>query len=398
MKTFYLFLLSAILFGCDTSVKPTQTTVVDVDSLVNIDLRNLKFPKNRALNLSEIADSVTFIRLPQNVLLSDVQSINIIDETNEMLIFSNGLVFRYDKNSKYINKVFSSGRGPNDAICFKLPIINSQQKFVTVDDNFSVYYKTFSLTGDLISKQVKSNDKSAKIVVGYSDNFEISYTKNYSNFSTPDSCNIYGNYLMEVKDVVNNKSVYNLPNPDRDFRYQATDKITGVTLIENFLCFDKATRYCYFSIANSDTIYRTTNFADVQSKYYIQLDEPRHDVKSYMMHINGAYDKSKSGYLKSGLSKFTDRYFFMQFMKRSDDTNVCYDNSTGFVVEFDKIKDDIGGSEIETILMMDKLSQHKNKLYYPIDALTILDSGNASKFSGLTENSNPVIMVVHLKK
>lgn len=398
MKIFYFLLLSTILFGCDTIVKSTQSMAVDDDSLVNINLRNLEFAKNRVLNLSEIADSVTFIRLSQNVLLSEVQSISIIDESNEILLLSNSLVFRFDKNGQYINKIFSSGRGPNEAVCFTPPIINSQQKLVTVDDNVSFYYKTFSLTGSLISKQVKTNDEFERRIVGYSDEFEISYTKNFSNFLTPDSCNVYGDYLVEVNDIVNKKTVYNLINPDKDFRYQATDKLTAISLIEDFLYFDKVTHYCYFSISNTDTIYQTTNFTDVKAKYYIQLDEPRYDMKSYMMQQNGAYDKSRSGYLKSGPRKFTDRYFFLQFYKKPDKTSVCYDTSTGSVVEFDTIKDDIGGSEIEIPILIDQLFQHKNKLYYSIDALTILDNGKVGKFPELTENSNPVIMVVHLKK
>lgn len=406
MKMLFLTLICTTLFGCGSSPNTNQSATINADTvatinadaMVTIDLRNLKFTKNSVLNLSEIADSVTFVKLSQTVLLSDVRSISIMDETNEILVFSDNLLYRYDKSGNYIGKVFNSGRGPNEAICYMPPIVNSQQKFVTIDDNISNYYKTIDFTGNIISRQDKWTNGVRKTVVGYSDNLEVSYKKNDSYLSSPNSCNIYGDYLVEVNDISTKKNIYNLPNPDKDFRYQSKNTLSSVTLSENFLYFNKTTNYCYFSIANADTIYRTTNFMDVEAKFSIKLSEPRHTVKSYMMQYNGAHDKSRSGYLISGRRLFSDRYFFFNFYKTPDIATICYDNALNTTIEFDKIKDDVGGSGIEIPVRVHQLFSYNNKLYHPIDALTILDSGNASKFKGLTEDSNPMIMVIHLKK
>lgn len=396
MKLFTL-LFVALLLSC-ASTPNNKKKPINPDPVVTIEFPKLKFDDTAVLKLSDIADSISYISLSNDILLSEIGYIKQA-KNNNFIILSNNMVYQYDQSGKYINRLFNSGRGPQDAICLTKPIINSERKYITVDDNFSQFYKKYSFYGNYISKEQKTENEIHKNIVGYIDAFEISYNKDNLYMTSSDSCNIYGDYLMYVKNTDTNSDVYKMVNPYKDFRLTPKAKGGAVSIEERFMFVQDTKNGILFNIADIDTIYQTTDFKNVRAKYILKYNNPKRDFLATMMRTVGHSDKTKGDYISFAKAVLGDRYFLFSFFKGLSSTIVCYDTSTGSLHEFSIIKNDIDElADIDMWMGIIQCSQNEDKLYIPIDAVTITDNGKADNFQGLTENSNPVIMVIHLKR
>lgn len=363
-----------------------------------IDYTKHKFESGSQIKLSEIAESINYIRVADNVLLGDLMfSYTMPVNDKYFIIFSNGLVHRYDNSGKYINRVYSSGRGPKEAIVSTKPILNRTKGNVTVLCNTGEY-KVFRLDGQLVETYSAKRNSSVDIFpIGYLDNYEIITTTNNSPRTTPQSCNPYNKYLLEVKDIQTKKEVYRYPNPYSDFRYKVVSNRFGVDFYHAF-CGKVLNKY-WFNFKNMDTIYTTSNFTTITPAFVLKSMEPRYDFKSWFMGNNGAMDKGKLGHSSIENISLSDRFVFTLF-GTSQYLSGYYDTKTRTAKLFEKIiKNDIDGvADVSMIKLMRHGEIYNNKIYVLIDALDIIDSGKGSKFPGLTESSNPILMVINLKK
>lgn len=104
-KLIFLLFLPLNLFAQNSF--PSQVKSIDL-SQINQSERKLK--------LSDNAESISYVQLSRDIPLAEINYIKSIDN-GEFLIYSNSMVCRFDKNGKYINSLFKSGRGPMDVVC-----------------------------------------------------------------------------------------------------------------------------------------------------------------------------------------------------------------------------------------------------------------------------------------
>lgn len=367
-----------------------------------IDISNIKLVKDATIKLSDIADSVSYITLSKNVLLGEIGLIKPIDDKH-FVIFSNQTVYRYTNGGKYVNRLFSSGRAANEAVCLSQPIVNRERNFILVDDNVSTYNKMFSGDGKLLGRNDKTRETIALYTAGYADNLEVIWLVKSNWYANAEKCNPFTKSIFEVRNIESKEIVYKHPNPYYNYGYKINNK--GSSYTGNDVCMGRSNNSYWFKIKDMDTVFTTTNFKDIKVKYIIKTPEPKLDFLANMKHRYGALDRSKSQYFRNKETLLTERYLFLDFLFRGFYTyNCCYDTKTKKLSFFEsKIINDIDGfCDIENIWSTqfgsDKAFYADNKLYVPIDAIKIIDAGKAKKFPGLTEDSNPIIMVVHLKK
>lgn len=352
---------------------------------------------DRKLKLSEIAESINYIQLSNDVPLADIEYVKPIDN-GEFLVYSNSMIYRFNANGKYLNTLFKSGRGPIDVVCHTTPIVNLANRSVSVWDNVSEYYKMYNFEGKFLSKKNKKVNGMRYDIAGYYKNFEIAWLKKDNWAATPDKCNPFGENLFTVTDLLSNKIVYQFKNPDAN----STFKITGdrFLFIPSLLFISNANNKLWFNIRDKYEIYSTTNFGDVRQEYAIIPKSPYDDFmtrtkKSY----SGDTGKATRGNFHIEDLMVTDRFVFVKFAEKLKFGLAYYDRKTGKTDGFSAIENDIDKIVDFDIYKLSSIyAPSDNKLYVAIDALKIIDAGNAAKFKGLNENSNSVIMIVHLKK
>lgn len=392
MKLNIIPILSLLIISVSVKSQNSNPTIIDFSKL--------EIEKGSQIKLSDIAESVSYIRLSNAPLIGDVWFSNIypVDE-NQFFIFSNGLMHRYDGLGKYMGKLYNSGRGPNEAIVHIAPVLNQAKGQVLVIDYASNSYKVFSTDGKFIEKRVytSNNGLTNLHTIGYVDNYEFTHTSNDSPRITPESCNPYNPILLEVKDMKTDKIVFRYPNPYANFRYKVISRNFGIDSYPAF-CGKIPGKY-WFNFRNIDTIYTTSNFSNITPAFVIKPKEPRRTFKDVFMGNNGASDKSKIDHSYIENITLSDRFVFILFGVNGYHS-AYYDARSGKTTLFEMIiKNDIDQvMDINMIMLMRQGAVYNNKAYVLIDAMAIVDNGKASKFPGLTENSNPVLMVINLKK
>lgn len=362
----------------------------------SIDLSQIN-QSERKLKLSDIAQSISYIQLSRNIPLAEINYIKPIDN-GQFLIYSNGMVYRFDATGKCINSLFKSGRGPIDVVCHTIPAVNLSNRFVSIWDNASAYYKLYNFEGDFLSKKDKKINDMRYDIVGYHNNLEIAWLKKDNWLSTPEKCNPFGEHLFTVTDLSSKKIIYQFKNPDANNSF----KITGdrFVLLNSFLFLSNANNKLWFNIRDRYEIYSTSDFKDIKQEYTIVPKKLHDDFTSTTMKcFSGNSDKSTRNNFRIEDVMITDRYVLIQFWENLKLAIAYYDKKTGKTDGFSTIENDIDNIANFDIYQLSSTNSHSdNKLYVAIDATKIIDAGHASKFKGLNEDSNPVIMVVHLKK
>lgn len=402
MKKILLFAFILLLLGCDNTPKATNISSTDsvANELITIDYSNLLIDSGSELLLSEIADSISYIPLASDVLLKEVKYVTPSD-TKEILVQSNNTLYKYDNSGKYIGRVFSTGRGPNEAIAVLQPMVNRKKREVMVSDYASNSYKIFGIDDGKLIRQLPITTDDWKSTVRISDysGDMISYIQiNRSFESTPESCNPYNKHLLEVKNIATDNMVYQHPNPDSSFRYKITDRM--MTQKNNELLVGDVSGKRWFNIVDMDTIYTTTDFKDVVPVFVLKQPKASLDFRSSTMGYYGALDKSKIEYSRIENIVLTDRFVIVYRESFADGMTVYYDVKSSKIAGFArKIKNDIDGvSDLDLRQMLMRGSVNDNKIYFALDATKIMDNNKGDRFKGLNEYSNPIVMVIHLKK
>lgn len=367
---------------------PSQVKTIDLSQINQAE---------RKLKLSDIAQSISYIQLSRNIPLAEINYIKPIDN-GEFLIYCNSMVYRFDANGKYINSLFKSGRGPIDAVCYAEPAVDLSNRFVSINDNASSYYKMYNFEGKFLSKKEKKLNDMKYNIVGYHNSLEIAWLQKANWLSTPEKCNPFGEYFFTVTDLSSKKIVYQFKNPDANNYF----KITGerFMMIPSYLFLSTANNKLWFNIRDKYEVYSTSDFKDVKQEYQIIPKKPNDDFMAMTRKsFSGDTGKSTRANFRIEDVMVTDRYVIIKFWEKLKLAIAYYDKKTGKTDGYSAIENDIDKIATFDIYKLSSTNSHSdNKLYVAIDALKIVDAGHASKFKGLNEDSNPVIMVVHLKK
>lgn len=401
MKNISYLLILLVLSSCDNVPKKSVDANNANNTQVIIDYSDDKDFEKTTLSLSDIADSISYIRLSSmDVLISDINQITIMPQ-EEIAIFSNGLVYRFDKTGNYIDIFYSSGRGPNEAIVPCIPSVNSTNRQVIVNDYASNSFKIFDVNRKNIGGMPSSvdNGKSYREVCGFIDNYLFSYTYNEMGAMNQDSLNYYTANLLEVQNIDTKECVYTYPNPDADFRYRAINDRIAIQVNNRDIFVGKTNGEYWFNIRDMDTIFTTADFKDITPKYILKQPEPKYTPRIRMMQSNRAYDKELTKNSRMiGIAQ-SDKYVFISYSNQKTPRGICYDTKAIKTLGFGAILNDIDGIgklDLANLIAYGVICD--NKFYFPINAIELIDSDNEDKFRGLNENSNPIIMVIHLKK
>lgn len=145
----YLILISAVLFGCSSGAgrqgNVDGLTVIDVGSDVG---------KGRVVDLSEIAEEITYIPLEtsEDSFISAAPVISL--ENNRIYVKSRGVIKVFDRSGKYLFTFDRRGRGPQEYSYSAPNVERGTGRFYAENPNsdHSVTVKLYSKEGDFVKE------------------------------------------------------------------------------------------------------------------------------------------------------------------------------------------------------------------------------------------------------
>ena len=149
-----LFAFSLTVISCkqqqDYGIKP----MVNNNSVVEIKLYNNRVDNNiEKIKLSEFIDSVKFVRLEtkEESLISAVSSVIFVGE-GIVIVDEIGKILLFDNEGNYIRKIANRGRGPGEYLNITSCSYNSNEKALSIYDDYSKKLLLYSTSGEFIKE------------------------------------------------------------------------------------------------------------------------------------------------------------------------------------------------------------------------------------------------------
>ncbi|MGB3752154.1 MAG: 6-bladed beta-propeller [Arcobacteraceae bacterium] len=371
------------------------------DGVLHLDLNEArKHPKE--VKLSDICDSLIYIPL-ETKKASLIKSINCIDIDGDDLFIQDGWkLLHFNRSGKFINQIGRTGRGPGEYICVGFSL-NKKEKVIYAMANYKRRVMKFSYNGKLLSNKLKFNEHIVRPV--YSDKLNsIIGTDIYSLYTSKSKTYNMIKTLNVSNGVINNtKSKY---FPDKYFK---SDKNIRLSLLGPRPYSYKG--YAYFKELGSDTIFKKEsegirphiilNNYKFKSAFTSEIYADLIGVDSRKWNLDEKfYSRVTSESSKYVLLLSREPYFI-------------YDKEEK-ILRGIKLKDkQLLIDDIDAVCDFQKVKVINNKYLFTkmyaedfIDAVVSPKIGKQSKnkelldslVKGMTEESNPILVLARLKK
>ena len=404
MKTkFYPILLCAALCACGGGNKQqasaTDEKVTEEKSAVQYPI-HIPFEEGmeveREVKLSEIADSVEYIRLEttDNGLVKYFKA-SLMRRTSKYYIFGEMQnVIQFTRNGKFVRNIGRRGQGPGEYNYIRQVDVDEKTGKVYIYSNRRIHVYDLE-TGKYLQTIKPGHPETLSIlmqndstIIGYVDNsYGQQKTKAYIS-------NLNGEILHEYTrhDLFEVKGGAYMVGGAQDFYLSQYHDMINLKEYEN------------------DTVYTITP-EGLQKRYII--DTGKYGIKQEhtfaALHGNeAAYNRLAAEYLRYAVLE-TENYLFLPYAnwagsERNSPKMAMYDKRTGecYRVKDDFIKDDLSNGMYvyyphcafdEHTLVLSFLA---GQIYHEAEKNPELL--NHPQLKGLKEDDNPVLMIVHLKR
>lgn len=250
-------MLTVLFFQCGSNNKPNQVDAGERNEFFVIPyedaLRNKK-----TINLSDIAEEVNYIPLQtdSNCLLARKPEYHFTEQY--IFVENRDHVLVFDYTGKFIRKIGTPGKGPNEIDLIRKTVVNERDKTIALQTNWSRKLLYFSFDGTFI-ESIPVPD------------IMYMYTLGKDRFVIYDMCSSgYEDYFL----MLTNRNNDTLSTVKNHFKWENT---TGSSYSISYWSFYPYYSYQdkpYFKSMYNDTVYTVTGDNFVPA-YYIDLGKYR---------------------------------------------------------------------------------------------------------------------------
>lgn len=401
-QTYYFIyiIVFTVLFGCDGTKSGTD---YKMRGTPNYEVINLDFnieDKSQKINLSSIAKDIEYIPLGkiEDIILSDNIMYSYVLR-NDIFLFINASVERFDRSGNYKNSLYKVGKGPGE--CYGVNMaVDSLNKRLFVYNNFIHKINCYSFCGKLM----KTIDDPLKGIGYRSDH--LFYYNNHLIFITSDMGGTPDNWFY-VYNLRADSLIYQYKN-----KYTIKSKRTPMMFDLPAVKFQVINDSLFFKEKYCDTIYTTTDFKTLSPKYVLNLGTNK---LTYETDYSIRSREMKPLRNQTGVGSFiiTDDFVICPVFYDLKPYIMVYDKNTneilinqGVTINNDLIK--APSFKLVHPFTQSNFSTSYNALYSIVDPVDIIEkqriNGGLQEVklencsSIITINSNPILMKINLKK
>ena len=398
-------LVMALITACSSTPKQ-ETKDASIIDLSEVEYSTSPQP------LSDFVESIEYIKLSEEPLVTDARQINIAeDKKGNLYLDVPGGLFKYTPDGTFIKNLIKIGQGPNE-INFKAnAIFNFEQEFIQIDDNGKSYYQAISLNGDFLGRTNRSLIVDGKYlgrreIYEYWKNFEL-YKWN-SRIDLPNQreyINRDSLYFFHIKDLNTDSDIYRMKN----HHFHIKGKIDG----------NWYRNYSYPTYRGElndstywvkplfvDTVYCTSDWTDVRPLYVIKKSSSASDYEWEIKLFAGDRNVSRSELINKDrlidVLALENGILFTYFVE-SGKLGAGFCPANGIATTFSKFfKNDVDefcpSLNMERRIANRNFFQKEGYIYTLVNAFEFFEEGAKPPFPDLTEDSNPMIVKLKLKK
>ena len=394
-----------LLCSCRSSKSEKESQEYSIIDLTEVEYTD-KSPK-----LSEFVDSISYIRLDEEPLIGDIWNTAVVVSEDAIFIDAHE-IYKYTLDGKFLLSLFQKGNGPEEAVKYSRGFYNLEKEYVTFFNNVGLYYNSYSFDGKFLGFQNKFKDedpddkfdiektKSEKHLCGYLGDIQC-YTYYYAPWVAKrgDKLNPIGPVFLYAKNIVTDSVVFKL----RNFHFDVKATSQGPAAMPNGYPVDYGTIDSVYWVRPVllDTVYRTSDFKSVRPWYVFKFKEEAADYAFLVRNMLMDIDRSEY-YRESLMNVYALESGVLFEYSTATVSGVGYCKAGGKGKAISRcFENDLDGYLKELSLQglgEKKLSQRDGCLYTLVSAEEFLKEGAKSPFPDLTEESNPVVVKLKLKK
>ena len=409
MKYIVGFILLVGFYSCQEKL---QVKSGDLPMLIDIsDVEYSATPQP----LSDFVESIEYIKLSEEPLVTDVVLTRLSEDNNGNLYLDvPGGLFKYTPDGTFIKNLIKIGQGPNEIT--SKPVANSvfnfDKEFILINDNGRGYYQKISLDGDFLERTDRSIISNGEFlgrrdIYAYWKNFELYKWANRIGLPNQgEYVNRDSLYFFHIKDLNTGSDIYKMTN----HHFHIKEKIIGNWYKHNSYPIYRGTlnnTTYWVKPLFVDTVYCTTDWTDVRPLYVIKKDKDAADyeweMKLFAGDGNVTWNEIKNKDRLNYVMALENGILFSYLQELPDKTGAGFCPANGKTKAFSRLfKNDIDEycPSLDFVKLMSSCSlyQKEGYIYASINAFKFFEEGAKPPFPDLTEDSNPVIVKLKLKK
>lgn len=400
----HLLLLPPLLLASSCGSKKEKQIMESTESATTVYPIHIPFEAGmeteREVKLSDIADSVSYVRLETNdkCLMRTLMGNNLIRTSRYFILPWLDKLFQYTTDGKFVRTIGGKGQGPGEFNYIQQVDVNEKAGeiyMLTTSQKVNVY----NLETGRFLYDVKVPHLESAAMVMYGDSTIVTFVDNgngrektqlYLTTLKGDTVKLYPRY--EEFEVKNGWS-YSFGGTEDRYLF----KYDGMVCLKDY---------------SNDTLYTVTP-ESMEKRYVFDLGKYHLPFEYSYPALNGdenKYNELAAPYIRYAVLE-TTHYLFFPYThwagkERSKPKLAMYDKKSGecFRVKDNIIKDDLTngmyvyyphGSFDENTLVIAHQAEHIYRYAEEVPENKILEH---PQLKGLREDDNPVLMIVHLKK
>ena len=406
MKNTFFLILFLFLLSCQNSSKDKHNEYSIID-LTEVEYSESPQP------LSDFVESIEYIKLSEEPLVTDVVLTSLSEDNNGNLYLDvPGGLFKYAPDGTFIKNLIKIGQGPNEINHKVDAIFNIEQEFIQIYDNGKNYYQKISLDGDFLERTDRSIISNGEYlgrrdIYAYWKNFELYKWANRVGLPNQgEYVNRDSLYFIHIKDLNTDSDIYKMTN----HHFHIKGKIIGNWYKHKSYPIYRGTlnnTTYWVKPLFVDTVYCTTDWTDVKPLYVIKKNKDAADYEWEMKLFAGSgnvtWNEIKNKDRLNDVMALENGILFCYLQELPDKTGTGFCPANGKAKAFSQLfKNDIDEYcpplDLGNLMLNRVLFQKEGYIYAPINAFKFFEEGAKPPFPDLTEDSNPVIVKLKLKK
>ena len=408
-KQFGWVLIMALMTACSSTPKQAMQKEVSTIDLTEIEFSSTPQP------LSDFVESIEYIKLSEEPLVTDVVLTRLSEDNNGNLYLDvPGGLFKYTPDGTFIKNLIKIGQGPNEIT--SKPVANSvfnfDKEFILINDNGRGCYQKISLDGDFLERtdrSIISNEEylGRRDIYAYWKNFELYKWANRVGLPNQgEYVNRDSLYFIHIKDLNTDSDIYKMTN----HHFHIKGKIIGNWYRHKSYPIYRGTlndTTYWVKPLFVDTVYCTTDWTNVKPLYVIKKNKDAADYEWEMKLFAGSgnvtWNEIKNKDRLNDVMALENGILFCYLQELPDKTGTGFCPANGKAKAFSRLfKNDIDEYcpplDLGNLMLNRVLFQKEGYIYAPINAFKFFEEGAKPPFPDLTEDSNPVIVKLKLKK
>lgn len=399
-KQVYILIL-LFLSGCNT----ITLDVTEEELPFFADLSEVKYSET-SQSLSDFVESIEYIRLSEKPLIPDLGLSLLFIDKNDNIYFYKENINKYNSNGKFIKTLLKKGQGPSEVNFPIMVVFNANDNYFLIKDYGLPYYKIFSINGDYLGKEdyVLSNTGIYKEVFAFWKDKEFFRYRKIGHEPKGEKVNKDSMFFFNVRDLKTKETKIRFKN----WLFNIKGIVVGGPSVETGFPFNIGNisdSLMWIRPMKLDTIFYTKDGVNILPYYTIK--EPK-DAAGYEFKV-----KVEAGIRNYPMTELMSKLILGEIIvidsgilfryEKGNETGVGFCPKNGKAKSYSKtFKNDIDDclEEIDFILLMkqNRIYEKDGYLYFLVNAFEFFKESCNPPFPDLTEESNPVVVKLKLKK